>query len=156
MAALTDVPLDSNNRPASSGSNTVKTIDGLIAFMSSFFGEGWTPHTRLSSANINATSLKALGGRVFSVDIVNNTAAPIWFKFFDQSTAPAPASDSANIKRSIMVPPKVGDVPGVYARSWPGGIVFASGIGYVAVTADSDASVGAIGAGDLRINVDFA
>lgn len=95
---------------------------------------GETTFHFVAAASTNATSLKASAGQLYSVDIFNNAAYPVYFKLYN--TASAPSSCGATNLAKV-----VGTQAGTqHTIKTEQGWAFATGIGYCLVKniVDSD------------------
>ena len=90
----------------------------------------------IAAATTNATLLKAAPGQVFGVELANNAAYPVFFKFFNKATLPVPGTDTP--VWTIQIPPG-----GRAEVNRPAGVEFNLGIGYsvTKLVADNDVTV---------------
>ena len=103
----------------------------------------------LSAATTNATVVKASAGRVIGWSIVNTTAAIKYLRLYNKTTAPTVGTDS---------PVSVIPIPanGIATVSHPGGIGFATGIGYSITGASPDLDATATAVGDVVGSIYYA
>lgn len=128
------------------------TADGaFVVSVPSATSPGLLQHSRMATADINATVIKATPGKVYGFQIFNNTASAKYVRLYDKASAPAPAADSALIRRRLIIPAN-----GIVSYHVGQGIDgFAAGIAYVASGAAGDTDTTALAANDLVINVDY-
>ncbi|SRR6266851_402547 len=109
---------------------------------------GATPSHTISAASTNATSTKASAGVLWGVDIANVNAAVRFVKFYNKASAPTVGTDT---------PVKVFEIPanGSYARAFPAGLNFTTGIAWATTTGIANADTGAVGAADLSIDFEW-
>jgi hypothetical protein len=106
-----------------------------------------------AAATINATVVKASAGRLFKVKGYNAKAAVVYLKFWNKTTTPAPASDTALIVFSF--PLKASEQFDIDLT--PLGFAFSTGIGYTLSTGSANADVTALVAADIvGLNVMYA
>lgn len=95
---------------------------------------GETTFHFVAAASNNATSLKSSAGQVYSVDVFNNAAYPVYFKLYNTSSSPS-SCGATNLAK--VVGTQAGTQHTVKTEEgWP----FATGIGYCLTKgiADSD------------------
>lgn len=102
----------------------------------------------VSAGSINATVVKASAGRLYSVDFHNFNAAARVIKIYDKATAPVPGSDTP-----VLVIPLAATAGA--SRTWPGGLPFANGISFVAVTGATLTDATAVSANDIVGKIGF-
>jgi hypothetical protein len=98
-----------------------------------------------TAASTNASAPKTSAGNLYEVTVSNTSATPVFVKFFNKASAPAPASDAALL---LLVIPVAASTTVVYEFG-AGGKRFSTGIavcavGAIAATDVSNAPVGAI------------
>jgi hypothetical protein len=106
-----------------------------------------TPYHLISAATVNATNVKGSAGTIWGLDFANTNAAVRFIKLYDKATAPA----------STDTPVKTIEVPanGQFSRAFPVGIAFTTGIGFRTTTGLADNDTGAVGAGELSIDLEY-
>ena len=103
-----------------------------------------------STASTNATSVKALGGKLYSILASNLTAASIrYLKFYDKASAPTVGTDTPIL--TIPLPAAACTV--IALGSY--GITFSTGIAYAITGAIADSDTTAIGAGDIKLVLNY-
>jgi hypothetical protein len=103
---------------------------------------GLQPATFVSAGNDNATVVKTTAGQLAGVIHVGNViGSPRYLKFYDKTTAPAPASD---VPVFVFYIPASGSV----TVPVPHGIAFKKGIAYIMVTGIANTDDTSTGAGD--------
>lgn len=111
---------------------------------------GYSNSSINAAASNNATSMKASAGQVYGVHIYNNAAYPIYVKFYNKASAPAPGADSALLVRRIGVQAGVSrDIP------WPAGLPFSTGIALVIVKGIGDTDNTSVAANDCLVETEF-
>ena len=108
-------------------------------------------HSRISSADINAQTVKASKAVLYAFQFFNTTAAAKYVKLYNKASAPAPATDTALIVRRLMIP--ANGILSFHAEEGLG--AFTSGLSYVITGAAADADTTAIAAGDVLVNIDY-
>jgi hypothetical protein len=114
---------------------------------------GVTPYMYLAaaSANQDSQSVKGSAGQLYGYDLFNANAAIRYVKIYDKATAPTSADTP---KMVIMVP---GNTAGAGAvKDLSSGVAFASGIGIRITTGQPNADTGAVTAGDVVVNLQYA
>jgi hypothetical protein len=95
----------------------------------------------VAAGTTNATTVKALSGKVFGWYLANTTASWRFLKLHNQGVTP---TAGAAVARTIGIPPN--NVASFFSE---GGITFTTGIGYTIVTGAADADATAVTAGDV-------
>ncbi len=94
---------------------------------------GETTFHFVAAATNNATSLKASAGQVYSVDLFNNAAYPVYFKLYNTASSPSSCGATNLIK---VVGTQAGTQHTIKTEEgWP----FATGIGYCLTKGITDA-----------------
>jgi hypothetical protein len=133
------------------GSNNVGNV-GVIANAGVTFYNGTSDFHLVSAASNNATFLKASNGGVYGWSISNTNAAWRYVKLYNKASAPAPATDSALLVRTVGIPP--GGVVNYFNMA--GSKSYSTGIALATTTGSSDTDNTSVGAGDLIIQVDWS
>jgi hypothetical protein len=102
----------------------------------------------ISSAGPNPNLVKGSAGRVVGWSISNNTTSARYVKLINQATTPTSASTPVS---TIMVPPN--DVREMMS---PGGIGFATGIGFTIVAGIADNDYTSVGANEVSVDIYYA
>lgn len=107
-----------------------------------------TIHHIVATASTNASVVKASAGRVLGYCLSNTTAAWVYVKFHNQTTAPTAGS---GVVMTVGIPPN-----GKAECAIPQGIGFGTGIGRTIVTGAADADATAVAANAVVGDVFFA
>lgn len=114
--------------------------------------DGGSKSTRIvTAATTNATVVKAAPGEVLALQLYNNTAAAVFFKFYDKATAPVVGTDvpiwtipvGANSHYDPVLP------------TMPYGKRFSAGISYAITNLVADTDATAVAAGAILGSVDW-
>jgi len=114
------------------------------------YGQGASVARVVSGASNNATVVKASAGRVLAISVNNVNAAARYLKLYNKATTPAPATDNASLK--LVIP--LAATSAVHL-AFPGGVKFASGIGFALVTGISDTDNTSVAASEHVVNIVF-
>lgn len=101
-----------------------------------------------AAATTNATSLKASAGNIANIDVFNVAAYDVYLKFYNKASAPTVGTDTP----VWTVPIKAGQG---YARSFPSGKSFATGIAYAITKLQADADTTVLVASDVTGAIDW-
>lgn len=142
--------------PATAGNRVeawFDTLGSLAVFPVGNEAGGALPYSFLSTAAVQAASIKASAGQVYGMQFFNKNAAAIFVRLYDQSGSPV-STDTANIKWRGMVPGQT--TAAGFIIPFPVGLTFASGIGIrvTAAVADNDTTV--LPANDVMGNVNYS
>lgn len=101
-----------------------------------------------AAASTNATNLKASAGQIYSIDVFNNAAYNVFLKLYNKASSPTVGTD---------VPVWTIPVPtgGGYAREFPRGKTFATGISYAITKLEADSDTTVVVADDLTGSIDW-
>ena len=135
--AASAAPVTIQGTAAISGAVTVSAGTSLIGDTATQYrstASGASATHIVSAATTNATLVKSTAGKVLGWYFANPTAAWVYVKLHNQTTAPTAGS---GVVRTIAVPPN-----GISQFFSEGGITFATGIGMTVVSgaADTDAT----------------
>lgn len=134
----------SNGLPVNNLAGTAAIGDVGTQYRANATGAAARAH--LVSANTtNATVVKASAGRLLGWSIYNTSAAVKYVKLHNQTTAPTAGS---GVVLTVAVPPN-----NCREFNMPGGIAFATGIGFTTTVGGADNDSQAVGAGDLIIDL---
>jgi hypothetical protein len=134
---------------------TTQPVSGTIADSNSApIVGGSTQYSLVSAASTNATNIKATAGVVYSIQVFNNGSSLGYLKLYDKATAPAPATDSAVLKSTIIIPHGSGAGAGVVV-SLPVPKKFTSGIGFAITGAIATTDATAVAASQFVVNIDY-
>jgi hypothetical protein len=101
----------------------------------------------LNSANsTNATNVKNVQTHLYGYSISNTSVSPIYFKIYDKANTPIVGTDVPALR--IMIP-----AGNSVTFSSDIGVVFNLGLGFGCTTGVADNNTGAVGAGDVLVNL---
>jgi hypothetical protein len=98
-----------------------------------------------SAATTNATSLKASAGNVFSIYLINNSAAVKYFKLYNKASAPTVGTDTPV---AVVGIPATGNNFVMDGSTWAP-LRFSTGIAYAITGAVTDADTTAVAVNDV-------
>ena len=137
------------------GSATTQPVSGTIADSNSApIVGGSTQYSLVSAASTNATNIKATAGVVYSIQVFNNGSSLGYLKLYDKATTPAPATDNAVLKSTIIIPHGSGAGAGVVV-SLPVPKKFTSGIGFAITGAIATTDATSVAASQFVVNIDY-
>lgn len=102
-----------------------------------------------SAATTNATNVKATGGNIYSLNVLNTNAAIRYLKLYNKATAPTVGTDAPI--RTILLPPTSNTA--IHLGINP--LACSAGIGYALTAGAPDADVAAVGAGDVILDIQY-
>lgn len=152
-----EVTNDVGNPLPVSGTVTVTALPagtnliGSVAIAPSTTG-GSTPYHLVSLGSTNATSIKASAGSLLGLQVFNTNAAARYLHLTDTAGAPTPGT-TIPVKTILVPGGSAGG--GTIVPFGSAGVAFATGIGFWLSTGAADNDTGAVGAGDLILNVDY-
>jgi len=138
-ALLTDTQLRATPVPFSPRPNTTGA-------------NGTTPYKLISLASTNANSIKVSGGNLYSVLAIGLTSTVRYLKFYNKASAPTVGTDVPVF--TIPVPANTQGA-GV-ALGFTIGVNFSAGIALAITSGSADSDTGAVGAGDVILNLTYA
>lgn len=115
--------------------------------------------TSLVAANSNnATVLKAEpGGVLYTLACYSILATPVFLKFYNKATAPAPGTDNGLLVARFMVPGVAGNTGGGFNLSFPNGWggtgLFNAGLSFALVTGIGDTDNTSPAAASVLLNI---
>jgi hypothetical protein len=109
---------------------------------------GMTSSRVNAAATTNATSLKASAGALGNIDVFNVAAYSVFLKFYNKASAPTVGTDTP--VWTIPIAAGTG-----YARSFPFGKWFSTGVAYAITKLQPDSDTTVVVAGDLTGAVDW-
>jgi hypothetical protein len=109
-------------------------------------GQGASVSRLIALATTNATVVKASAGRVLQVSVNNTNAAARYLKLYNKATAPTVGTDVP----VLTIPLAATSANHI---SYPGGVKFATGIGFALTTGIADADTAAVSANEHVVNV---
>ena len=137
------------------GTATTQPVSGTIADSNSApIVGGSTQYSLVSAASTNATNIKATAGVVYSIQVFNNGSSLGYLKLYDKATTPAPATDNAVLKSTIIIPHGSGAGAGVVV-SLPVPKKFTSGIGFAITGAIATTDATSVAASQFVVNIDY-
>lgn len=98
-----------------------------------------------AAATTNATSLKASAGQIYTIDVFNAAAYNVFLKLYNKASAPTVGTDTP----VMTIPIQAG---GGFAKTWPMGLPFSTGIAYAITKLQADSDTTVVVAGDLTGN----
>lgn len=110
------------------------------------------PFKHISLASTNATVIKSEETRLYVVSAIGLTSSVRYLKFYDKSTAPTVGTDTP--KLTIPVPANTQGAGVVIPFNIP--IVFDTGLSFAITSGSADNDTGAVGAGDVIVNLTYA
>lgn len=102
----------------------------------------------VAAATTNATNLKASAGTISNIDVFNVAAYDVFLKFYNKASAPTVGTDTP----VWTVPIKAGTG---YARTFPFGKWFATGVSYAITKLQADSDTTVLVAGDVTGAIDW-
>ena len=110
---------------------------------------GLTMKHFVAAASDNATFAKASAGQVYNVDVFNNAGYPVYFKLYNQTTAPSTCGTATVVKT-------IGVQAGT-ARSFDSeqGLAFSTGIAYCLVKGITDADDTSVVLSDAVVDISY-
>ena len=105
-------------------------------------------HSKLATADVNSTLVKASKATLYAYQIFNTTAAVKFVRLYNKASAPTVGTDTP--VRRLMIPAN-----GVVTFHADEGLSFPLGFGYGATGAIADNDTTALAAADLVFNFDY-
>ena len=113
---------------------------------------GTSAYKLISLASTNANSVKSSGGNLYSIIAIGLTSTVRYLKFYNKASAPTVGTDTP-----IMTIPVPANTQGAgIAIPFSMGVNFPLGIAIAITSGVADADTGAVGAGDVVINLTYA
>lgn len=113
---------------------------------------GTTPYKLISLASTNANVVKNSGGNLYSIVAIGLTSTVRYLKLYSKATAPTVGTDIP-----LMTIPIPANTQGAgVAIPFSMGVNFPLGIGIAITSGSADNDTGAVGAGDVIINLTYA
>ena len=113
---------------------------------------GTTPYKLISLATTNAVSIKATGGNLYSIIGIGLTSTVRYLKLYNKASAPIVGTDIPTM--TIPIPANTQGA-GV-ALPFSIGVNFSLGIAMAITSGSADSDTGAVGAGDVILNLTYA
>ena len=121
----------------------------FVVAVPSAVGPALLTHSRIATADLNATVVKAAKAILYAYQFFNATATPRYVKFYNKATAPTVGTDVP--VRRLIIPPN--GLVGFHAEEGLG--AFTAGLAYAITGALADADTTAVAAGDVVANIDY-
>ena len=113
---------------------------------------GTTPYKLTSLASTNANNIKNSGGNLYSIIAIGLTSTVRYLKLYNKATAPTVGTDTP-----VMTIPIPANTQGAgIAIPFSMGVNFSAGIGIAITSGSADNDTGAVGAGDVIVNLTYA
>lgn len=109
------------------------------------------PYKYISLASTNATLIRGQETKLYVVSAIGLTSTVRYLKFYDKSTAPTVGTDTPVL--TIPVPANTQGAGVVIPFNIP--ILFSDGLGFAITSGSADNDTGAVGAGDVIINLSY-
>lgn len=109
---------------------------------------GTTASRVSAAATTNATNLKAGAGAIYNMDVFNVAAYDVFLKFYNKASSPTVGTDTP----VWTIPIKAGTG---YARTFPNGKWFSTGVSYAITKLQGDSDTTALVAGDATGSIDW-
>lgn len=110
------------------------------------------PYKYISLASTNATLIRGQETKLYVVSAIGLTSSVRYLKFYDKSTAPTVGTDTPVL--TIPVPANTQGAGVVIPFNIP--IVFSDGLSFAITSGSADNDTGAVGAGDVIINLSYS
>ena len=113
---------------------------------------GTTPYKLIATASTNANVIKNSGGNLYSIIAIGLTSTVRYLKLYNKATTPVVGTDVP-----IMTIPIPANTQGAgVAIPFSMGVNFPLGIGIAITSGSADNDTGAVGAGDVIVNLTYA
>lgn len=113
---------------------------------------GTTAYKLISTASTNANVVKNSGGNLYSIIAIGLTSTVRYLKLYNKATAPTVGTDVP-----LMTIPVPANTQGAgIAIPFSMGVNFPLGIGIAITSGSADNDTGAVGAGDVIVNLTYA
>jgi hypothetical protein len=148
------------------------TLSTFLTFASTYFGtssssatptpvsprpnntgaNGTTPYKLISTASTNSNNIKSSGGNLYCIIAIGLTSTVRYLKIYSKATAPTVGTDVP-----LMTIPVPANTQGAgVAIPFSMGVNFPLGIGIAITSGSADNDTGAVGAGDVIVNLTYA
>ncbi len=107
----------------------------------------------LAAASNNATALKTSAGQLYGWSVFHVDAAPVYLKFYNLTTTPAPATDTPFLRFAVGLNNDDAADGSQGGEFWPMGIAFGTGIGYALVTGIAETNNSSLTATEVLVNI---
>lgn len=114
--------------------------------------DNWTPHSLVSAASTNATSVKAAAGALGFIYAVNLNAAIRYLKLYNKASAPTVGTDTP----LATLPIPASTTGAGFMLPIPGGLAFTTGIAYALTTGYLASDTGAVAVGEQFLLMGYA
>lgn len=113
---------------------------------------GTSAYKLISLATTNANNVKASGGNLYSIIAIGLTSTVRYLKLYNKASAPTVGTDVP-----VMTIPIPANTQGAgVALPFSMGVNFSAGIAIAITSGAGDTDTGAVGAGDVIVNLTFA
>ena len=113
---------------------------------------GTTPYKLITTASTNTNVIKNSGGNLYSIVAIGLSSTVSFLKLYNKATAPIVGTDIP-----IMTIPIPANTQGAgVAIPFSMGVNFPLGIGIAITSGSADNDTGAVGAGDVIVNLTYA
>lgn len=112
-----------------------------------------SPYTLISTASTNANNVKASAGRLKSIHVINNNAAPRYLKIFNKATTPVPGTDTPVLNFEIPANGAGANFGSGFVEDF--NVLLSSGIGIAITGGQALLDATAISAGDVTLNMTY-
>ena len=109
------------------------------------------PFKHISLASTNATSINSQQAKLYVVSAIGLTSTVRYLKFYDTSVAPTVGTDPPVL--TIPVPANTQGAGVVIPFNIP--ILFSNGLSFAITSGSADSDTGAVGAGDVIVNLTY-
>ena len=113
---------------------------------------GIKPYKLISTASTNSNVVKASGGNLYSMVAIGLTGDVRYLKFYNKATIPTVGTDIP----AFTFPVPANTQGAGIAIPFPDGVDFDLGIGIAITSGSADSDTGAVGAGDVIVNLTYA
>lgn len=128
------------------------TATSAIEKANSTGANGTTPYKLISTASTNANVVKASPGNLYTIVAIGQTSTIKYLKLYNKATAPSVGTDVP-----VMTIPVPANTQGAgLAIPFPISVNFPLGIGIAITSGAADNDTGAVGAGDVIVNLTYA
>lgn len=110
-----------------------------------------TPYRKISTADNNSTVVKNAAGHLSYIIASNLNASVRYLKFYNMATAPAPATDNANLVLVVALPPN----SAMFVAQFANPIYFSTGIAFAIVTGIADTNNTSTAASEQLVNLGY-
>ena len=127
---------------------TQMVMGGALVTQTVAIAGGSIPFHLISGASTNGTVVKASVGQIYGYDISNTAGSARYVHIYNKGTTPTVGTDVPI--RTLQIPAN-----GNRSLTFPLALALSNGISLSATTGIADTDTGAVGAGDLSIDLDY-